>query len=203
MLDTFHEELDDAFIDEKIDAHDFIWGELKRLCKDAKMGKLQKSCVVNTIKDGQQIQDTVKLRGLELVDVPSDPNWKPDSMEASEIKYFEHSMTDKTMEYLKLYCSFAVLRHDKYAESMEEDQKKKIAELMLKKADQKIVDDAKQTLEKTIENFKKGRPSCMEQILYSALYQPISQKVLANMDKEFDKENEQVYPKEKPATSKA
>ena len=44
MLDTFFEELDDAFIDEDGSAHDFIWGELKKLCRDAKMGKLQKRC---------------------------------------------------------------------------------------------------------------------------------------------------------------
>lgn len=203
MLDTFYEELDDAFIDEKESAHDFIWGQLKKLCRDAKMGKLQKSCVVNTIKDGKQQQETLKLRGLELIEVPSNPAWIPEKLEASDLKYFEHSVTDKTMEYLKLYASFSVLRHDKYGDSLVEDQKKKVAELMLNKADQKIIDDAKKTMEDTQENFKKGRPECIEQILYTALYQPISQKVLANVDRELDKENEELYPKEKPSTTKA
>ena len=147
MLDTFYEELDDAFIDEKQTAHEFIWEQLRGLCRDAKMGKLQKSCVVNVMKNGQPTQEVIKLRGLELKELASDPSWKPDKVEADEIKFFEHSVTDKTLKYLQLFASFSLLRHEKYGESIVNENKEKLAKLMLDKADQKIIDDARKTYE--------------------------------------------------------
>lgn len=198
MPDSIYEELDDAFVDDpKITAHDYVWLQIRSLCKDAKLGKLNKTCTVNVIKDGIQTQDHVKLRGLELPTPPHDAKWMPKNMEKNEVKYFEHKVTDKTYEYLKLYCSFTVLRHTKYADSIEDDNNRKIAELEAKK--DKNIAETKENFSKGIVKFREAVPKCFEEILFNSVYPYIHKKITENVETEFDKENEEMYPKEKAA----
>lgn len=202
MPDTIFDELDDAFIDDaKQTSHDFVWSLIRSLCRDAKLGKLNKTCTVNVIKDGLQEQEHIKLRGFELESVPLDSNWIPKNMEKDEIKYFEHKVTDKTMEYLTLYCSFAVLRHTKYSDSIEADNDRRIAELEAK--NDKNVDAVKENLAKSIQKFKDAAPKCFEEVLFNTVYPQIHRKITENVEKEFDKENEEMYPKEKAAPKTA
>jgi len=196
MSDLVFDELDDAFIDDdKQTAHDFVWGLIRNICKDAKLGKLNKTCTVNIIKDGQQAQDQIKLKGYELAIVDSDPNWIPENMDKEDIKYFEHKVTDKTWEYIKLYCSFAVLRHTKYCESLEKDNEKKLIQMINNNSSENMFKDAKENFSKSISKFKEGTPKLIEEILFNAIYPFVHRKVTENIEKEFDKENEEMYPK--------
>ena len=196
MPDSIFDELDDAFVGEKESAQDFVWGLIRNLCKDAKLGKLNKVCTVNAIKDGVQVQEQIKLKGFELDIVPSDPYWIPQNIDKEDIKYFEHKVTDKTMEYLRLYASFAVLRHKKYADSIEAENNKKLDKMMVDKVDPKITDEAKENYSAAVKKFREGTPKCLEEIVFNSVYPSIHQKVNDNIDKELDKENEEMYPKE-------
>ena len=167
MSDSIFDELDDAFVDDpKQTSHDFVWGQIRVLCRDAKIGKLNKVCTVNVIENGQPKQESVKLRGFELETISSDPNWIPKDLEESDVKRFEHKITDKTGEYLSLYCSFAILRHTKYVESLKIDNERKIAELIEKETDSKTVDKMIENFQKTIEKFDESRPKCIEEVLF-------------------------------------
>lgn len=196
VLDTFYEELDDAFIDQKESIHDFIYGELKKLCRDAKMGKLNKSCIVNMIKNSQNAQETVYLKGLTLEEIPSNPDWIPTNMEKDDIKYFKHNVTEKTLEYLKLFGKFTLLRHNKYGESIIANHELHMLKIRSENKDPKTIAQSEESFEEVIKKYNLGRPECLEQILYSALYSSISQKVIENVDKGFDKEYELAYPKQ-------
>lgn len=196
MLDTMFDELDDAFIDEKEDAHQFVWGKIRELCRDAKLGKLNKTCTTNIIKDGVQEQEHVKLKGLKLENLPYNSEWIPPNMDKEDIKYFEHKITDKTKEYLELFARFEYLRHSKYEESVILENQNKLDQMIEAKTNEKVLEDAKKNFEKSAEKFKKARPKCMEEVLYNRIFPSIHSKVNENIGKEFDKENEEMYPKE-------
>lgn len=197
----FLSELEDAFIDKKETAEDFIWGEIRRLCKDAKLGKLNKSCVVSVLKNGQQIQDTIKLKDVELHDAPSDPSWIPPLVEKEDVTYYEHKITDKTLEYLELYASFSLLRHDEWANSVVKHNEE-LLEKMRENTDteQKVIDDAEAEFTKTKEGLEDQAPHCLEQCIYAAIYAPIHKHVSDNIDVMFDKENEEANPKEEKSS---
>ncbi len=199
MSDSIFDELDDAFVEnEKESSHDFVWKLIRGLCRDAKLGKLNKTCIVNIIEDGQTKQETIKLKGYELPIAESKPDWIPENLDKEDVKYFEHKITDKTSEYINLYCSFAILRHVKYVKSLKADHEKKLADLIEKKTSVDTIDKIKENFEKTIERFDKAEPRYIEEVLTNALYPQIQQQIIQNIDKEFDKENEEMYPKEDP-----
>lgn len=197
MTDTIFDELDDAYIDEKQTAHDFVWGLIRHLCKDAKLGTLNKVCQINIIKDGAASTDSVKLKGLTLDEIPSNSNWIPRNMELEDIKYFEHSISDKTLKYLKVYASFTNLRHVRYAESLDEDNARKIQNMENEKTSPELIAEAKSGFEKASEKFREAMPKCIEEVIFNAVYPSIHRKVTENVEKMFDKENEEFYPKEK------
>ena len=197
MTKDIFDELDDAFIDQKTTSHDFVWGIIRNLCKDAKIGKLNKVCAVNVIKDGKPIQDQIKLKGITLDEIKSNPDWIPKNMEKEDITYFEHKITDKTLEYLKLFASFTVLRHKKYVESLQKDNAKRIEKMLAdKNTDQKVSKDAESSFIEQIDKFAKALPSCIEEVVFNATYPPIQLEVNKNIENSFNKENEEMYPKE-------
>ena len=202
MPDSVFDELEEAYMsNEKETSHDFIWGLIRGLCRDAKLGKLNKMCTINIIKDGAPAQEQVKLRGFELVQAESYSDWIPENLEKDEIKYFEHKVTDKTIEYLKLFCSFAILRHTKYSDSIEEDNERKLAKMIQNKATDSQIQDAKENSDKALTKFRETTPKYFEEILYNTVYPQVHRKITENVDKEFDKENEEMYPKEAVKTA--
>ncbi len=204
LTDLFFEELDDAFVGEKETSHDFVWGLLRKLASDGKMGKLNKSCTINVVKDGQQIQDIVKLRGLELEELPSNPNWISKNMEEDEVKYFEHKVTDKSWEYLKLFASFQLLRHDRLGESIVEENKKGIEKMVKENKKPEEIQEAQKKQLEGLEKYNEARPKCVEECIFNNIFPQVYRKVTENVDLSLDKENEQLYPKlETPPTSKA
>lgn len=203
LTDLIFEELDDTFVGEKETSHDFVWGLLRKLASDGKMGKLNKSCTINIVKDGQQIQDMVKLRGLELEELPSNPNWIAKNMEKDEVKYFEHKVTDKSWEYLKLFASFALLRFDKLGESINDENAKAIEKMVKNKKSSDDIEEAKKKQSDGLEKYLESRPKCIEETIYNNIFPSVYRKVVENVDNSLDKENEELYPKEIPATTKA
>lgn len=199
MPDSIYDELDDAFVgNEKETAHDFVWKLIRGLCRDAKLGKLNKVCTVNIVEDGQTKQEPVKLRGYELPIAESNPEWAPENLDKEDVKYFEHKITDKTSEYINLFCSFAILRHQKYVESLRVDQEKQIEKLIEDNTSVDTIDKMKENFEKILEKFSKAEPKYVEEILTNSIYPQIQQQIVKNIDMEFDKENEEMYPKEDP-----
>lgn len=196
LTSEMFDELEEIFVGEKETAHDFVWGLVRKLCKDAKMGKLAKQCTVNSFDKGQQIQKQIKLKGLELEEVPSDPDWLPDQLEKDDVTYFEHKITDKTFKYLKLYCQFAVLRHTEYAKGLESENNRKLQSMRDGNAKPEMLADAEENFKTAVEKFLESTPKSMEEILYTAIYPTIHQHVAQAMDAIFDKENEEMYPKE-------
>ena len=196
MPDSIFDELEETYMDnEKETSHDFIWGLVRALCRDAKLGRLNKTCTYNIVKDGVPGQDQLKLRGFELPEAESYSDWIPEKLERDEIKYFEHKVTDKTMEYLRLFCSFAIIRHTKYADSLQEDNERKLAKMIENKATDSQVQDAKENFDQAVTKFREVTPKYLQEILFNSIYPQIHRKVTENVDKEFDKENEEVYPK--------
>jgi len=196
MTDSIFDELDEAYVGEKETAHDFVWGLVRHLCKDAKLGKLNKICQINSIKDGVPFVESVKLKGMTLEELPSNPDWIPQNMELEDIKYFEHSISDKTLKYLKVYGSFTKLRHDKYGTALEIDNERKLETLEKGNAKPELIEDAKKGFSESSERFQKAIPKCLEEVVFNAIYPSIHKKVTENVEKMFDKENEQFYPKE-------
>ncbi len=197
LIDTIYDELDDAFIEEKQTAHDFVWGLVRDLCKDAKLGKLNKICNVNEIKDGKPQQRNIKLKEVTLQELSSNPEWIPKESDREEIKYFEHKVTDKTMEYLKLFGSFTILRHEKYADSLQEENDKNLVKMCEDpNTNEKIIENARESFEKSHKRFIELLPSCLEEVVYAAVYPKIHAHVTQHVSKIFDKENEEMYPKE-------
>ena len=190
------DELDDAFIDQKETAHDFVWGQIRGLCKDAKIGKLNKICTFNVVNDGKPKQDQVKLRDVKLEELKSNPDWMPTRIDADEVKYFEHKITDKTLEYLNLFGSFALLRHGKYGDSMEVDHAEKLEKMKDNVSNPEVIEDAKKEFSEVAKNFREATPSCLEEVVFNAVFPAIHQEITKNIDKSFDKENEEMYPKE-------
>jgi len=191
MVDTIFEELDDAFIGEKETAHDFVWRLIRDLCKDAKMGKLNKVCSVNVIKNGKPEQESVKLKEVNLEELSSNPDWIPKNIDKDDVKYFEHKVTDKTWEYLHLFSSFTLLRHKKYGESLEAENNRKLAD-MEKDPNMKkeLLEDARKNFGESVEKFHDIVPKCLEEVVFSAIYPKINHHVNQNIDKGLDKENE-------------
>jgi hypothetical protein len=159
------------------------------------MGKLNKVCVVTIIKNGKEVQEIVKLRGLELEEVHSDTEWIPANLEKDEVKYIEHQVDDTTMKYLKIHSSFTLLRYKKYAQSLRDDNDDKLSKLVKSDIGTKKIQEAREEYDKNIENFEKTIPKCIEQIIYSSIFPAIHQKVNTNIERVFDKENEELYPK--------
>lgn len=210
LTDTFYDEVEDAFIDKPQDAHQFIWGLIKGMCKDAKAGKLNKSCSVNLLDEitGQVKPEFVKLKDLDLTkyDLPSDPNWLPKDMEKKDVRNWEHKVTDKTMEYIKLYCQFVGIRFERYNESVmnvEQAKVDKLKESLEKTAEenkphlQTAIDEAVKRFEEMQKSNEENLPKCIEHCVYNQIYPQLHQEVLKNMDAEFDKENEEMYPQKK------
>lgn len=202
MPDSVFDELEESYMDnDKETSHDFVWGLIRKLCKDARLGRLNKTCTVNVLKDGKPIQDQIRLRGFELPQAETNSDWLPPKLEKDEVKYFEHKVTEKTMEYLRLFCSFAMLRHTKYADSLEEDGIAKLAKMKQDGTSDKEIESAKVDMDKNMEKFRDATPRYMEEIIFNSLYPQIHQQVATNVDKELDKENEEVYPKKAAKTA--
>jgi len=210
LTDTFYDEVEDSFIDKPVDAHQFIWGLIKGMCKDAKAGKLNKSCSVNLLDEitGQVKPEFVKLTDIDLkkYDMVSDPNWLPKDMEKKDVRNWEHKVTDKTMEYVKLYCQFVGIRFERYNGSVMKIEQGKIDKL--KEQLEKTPEEQKPLLQNAVveaekryaelqKNNEDNLPKCIEHCVYNQIYPQLHQEVLKNMDAEFDKENEEMYPQKK------
>jgi len=199
-----HDELDDAFIDDEKteDARSFIWGLLRNLCRDAKIGKMSKTCAYSVVDGtGQLQQKTIKTREIKYKPLPSDPTGIPPDLKDDTIKPWVHKVTDKTWEYLQLFTVYAQLRHNKFVDSAVRRDSDRLKELQDEYEHSKTpsnkqrVDDHREAMKEAAEGREKDKPKCIEQVIYAAIYQPLFQKLTENIDKEFDSENDEMYKK--------
>jgi len=203
----FYQELDDSFIDREESLEKFIFTTIKKIVKDAKTGKLAKKLGIQTLEKGQLKNDTVKLKDINLSEysLSSNPTWLPEDVEASEVKYIDYKVTDKTHEYLVLYFQMLMYRIEVYNKST-----RAAGELRVKDAQEKydkapVEDKTKElqilTLEKTslqttTEQQEKQLPECFEMGLHQQVFPQLHKIVMENIDKEFDKEFEEMYPED-------
>lgn len=212
LTDDFYDEVEDAFIDRPITAQKFIFDLIKVMCKDAKAGKLNKSCSINIIENGAVKQEFVKLKEVNLEDykLSSNPEWLPQDMDKDSVRKWEHNVTDKTMEYLELFCKFVGLRFKRYNESISKIAADKTVKL---REELEIApENTKEILAKQLEEFVKATvegdkktqesiPKCIEECIYSQIYPKLHEEVMKNMDTEFDKEFEEMYPSKQKVAS--
>lgn len=188
------DELEDAFIDdEKTDSHQFVWQQIRALCRDAKMTRLSHTLQYHEMgADGKLISKSEKLNLDDIPKLPNAPDWKPDSLGDADVRYFEHMVTDRTWEYLVLFAALAARRQRKYVESLARLDEKRLAELDGKDRDRfaKVVAENREHRVKTI-------PRNIEEVVYMSLEKPITDMITANIDRLLDKENEQMYPPKK------
>lgn len=197
ILDTVFKGLEEAFVGEEQNSHDFVWKEISTLLKDARAGKITKSCMINIIKNGKQESESVRLKEISLQFVPSNPKWIPENMDSTEVKYLEHKFTETELDFLRLAASFNVFRHQKFGESLKQENQRMVDDMISKNAKPELIEDAKAQSKKTMELFEKGRPKCLEQVVYNAVYPAIYKKVMEDLDNVIQKEHEQIYPKDK------
>lgn len=221
LTDTFYDEVEDSFIDKPITAQKFVFDLVKSMCKDAKAGKLNRSCSINVIENGQIKQDFVKLNDVNLGEftLESDPNWLPKDLDKKSMRKWEHKVTDKTMEYVRMYCQFVGLRFRKYNESVQKGSQERIDRLIkeLETApdnlpsppDPKGARNTKSMLQEQIgvetkrrdDQAKKAQeaiPKNIEECVYSQIYPKLHKEVMDNLEQEFDKEFGEMYPTPKP-----
>ncbi len=221
LTDTFYDEVEDAFIDKPIDAQKFIFDLIKGMCKDAKAGKLNRSCSVNIIENGQIKQEFVKLKDFNLADfsLESDPNWLPKDLDKQNARNWEHKVTDKTMEYVRMYCQFVGLRFKKYNESVNKGSQERVEKLKKEletapetlpsppdpkgaRATKKMIEDQLVVEKKAVEDQAKKNqetvPKNIEECIYSQIYPKLHKSVMDNLEQEFDKEFQEMYPSKNP-----
>ncbi len=226
LTDTFYDEVEDAFIDKPIDAQKFIFDLVKTMCKDAKAGKLNKSCSVNTIENGQVKQGFEKLSEVNLDEftLESDPSWLPKDLDPKGVRKWEHKVTDKTMEYLRMYCQFVGLRFKKYNESILKEGQERVDKLkkeletapetLPSPPDPKGARATKEMIQKQIETEQKllddqskkaqeSVPKNIEEAIYGQVYPKLHKTVMDNLDQEFDKEFQEMYPSKTPPSPTA
>lgn len=222
LTDTFYDEVEDAFIDKPITAQRFIFDLVKTMCKDAKAGKLNRSCSVNVIENGQIKQEFLKLNDVNLDDytLESDPNWLPKDLDKVNARNWQHKVTDKTMEYVKMYCQMVGLRFEKYNESGKKEGQERIDKLKkeLETAPdilpsppdpsgaratkamllEQVVVETKR-MEEGLKKAEETVPKNIEECIYSQIYPKLHQEVMNNLEKEFDHEFNEMYPAQKPS----
>lgn len=208
MTEEFYDEIEETFVDKDIEAHKFIFQQVKNMVKDAKTSKLTNSAAVRRLENGQMVNDTIKLKDYDLkkYELPSDPNWIPDELKGETVKHWIHKTTDKSFQYIKLYAQIVAIRFEFFNKSATENSNERIQEA------QKRYDDApapqKEAFLRALEQEKKSAqaqekkreedtPKYFEQVIYNHIFTPLQKKVVENMDSELDKEFEQVYPSPK------
>ena len=129
-----------------------------------------------------------------MENVAINQQWIPDNRDSSEITYGEHEVTETEMKFLKLAASFNVFRHQKFGESLKQENQRVLDDMTSKNAKPELIEDAKAQSKKTMELLEKGRPKCLEQVIYNDVYPANSKKVSEGLDNVIYKEHEQSYP---------
>lgn len=204
MTDGFLDELEDTFVDQQTSTHKFVFEQLRALCKDAKMCKLNKSTPVNRLVDRQRKQETVKFNTIDIdsYELPSNPDWIPKDMDDSEVVYYELKVSDKTMEYLTLHCKILKLRLEEYNKSAILHADKILDDIREGSTDAAIKKQQEEN-DKVAKTNAGNMPLCMEQAIYEQVYPRLYAAVAQNIDTEFNKEFEEMYGEEEKERQKA
>ena len=202
-----HEEFADCLVESEKEPEDVIWKIIKSMCKDARIGKLNKSCsYIMLDAKGTQTTRTERLKNITLEKIGSDPQWLPPGMEKKNAKYFQYKLNEKLWEYFQTYCSFDAFRRKKIIESMEKntqdeiDSKKHMlanATAQERQAIEKEISQMESDMMALREDARKNAITCVEQVAYSKIYPEIFRMATENIEQSLEKENEELYPKKK------
>ena len=69
------------------------------------------------------------------------------------------------MNFLKMAEPFNVFRHQKFWESLKQENQRILHDMISKNATPELIEDAKDQPKKTMEVFEKGRPKSHEQLI--------------------------------------
>ena len=150
ILDTVFKGLEEAFVGAEQNSHDFVWKEISTILKDERERGINKSCMINIIKNGKQESESVRLKEISLENVSRYPKWIPDNMDSSEIRYLEHKFTETEMKFLTMATSYNVFRHQKFGESLKQENQRILDHMIYKNAKPELIEDAKAESKKTM-----------------------------------------------------
>jgi hypothetical protein len=174
--------LQDEFADAKAhDLHRFVFEEIKKLCRFAKMQQLNGiiNCRVYDKITKQIKEERVNLKDHKLEQVPSDPTWVPKNLEGQKMQPYEIKIGTKTTADLNLHAQMYQLRIKLYNDSVPKDDPQR---------KNKLAEPAK----------------CIEEILHNSLIDSVMRKVEDNIASELDDEFSKIYKddEEKPKPKK-
>ena len=196
--------LEDSFVDTpNMDARKHIFGNIKNACQDAKRSIRNKVTPTNQKQeDGTPQQQEASLKGVNLEDftLTSDENWLPKNMDAEDNKPIELKLGDNTMGYIKNYGQITGFRHKMFNEAEERWIVKEEAKLIASKIPEENLKRWREAQEKIRKKRLGEVPQCIEECLYVSIWPLIQQKLDQNDGLIFDKEYDEMYPKEEPVT---
>lgn len=194
--------LEDSFVDTpNMDARKYIFGNIKNACQDAKRSMRNKVTPTNQRNDeGIMFQKEESLKGVNLEDytLPLDPDWLPKNMDAEDNKPIELKLGDNTMGYIKNYGQIVGFRHKMFNESEEKWLKEEEAKMVSQNAPEENLKKWKEAQEKIRKDRLEAVPKCIEECLYVSIWPVIQQKLNQNDGLIFDREYDEIYPKEEP-----
>lgn len=163
--------LEDNFADDDDDdaLRKFVFGEVKKLAKAAKLIKMNKSfagVIEDDWKRGKTKQETFYLKDVNLDDytIDSDPSWIPKNISKNDCKTFILKVGEKSWDALQFFSKVSVARNALFNKS-------------LTKADPNYED-------------KQGeKAKCFEQIIHESIILAVMTKVGDNIDDELDEED--------------
>lgn len=169
--------LEDEFVDKEDDLRHLIYDPVKTMAKATKMQITQNQFVAKIYDDDAPNKtgtETIQLADYDLdkFAVPSDPDWLPDNVDASDAKPYKIRVGDKTWNLLLDYFKFYNARCDVF----------------------------NKTLPSNLRENEKERAipaECYEKILHEALIGTVIRKIDNAIDKELEDEFKEVYATKK------
>lgn len=164
----------EQFDDKEKDLRKLVFDRIKTFTTDAKMIKLNKTFTARTIKNNLPFEDTFTLKEYPFDKhdaLPSKPKWHPEKMDKDETKFYEINVTEKTMDYIKLFSQVYQNRILIFNKSIPKSDPNR---------NDILIDQAQ----------------CLEQLIHEQLYGTIMDKIRSAIEDEFDEEFEEANKSE-------
>jgi len=189
--------LEDVFIDkDNMDARQYIFGEIKKACQDAKRSIRAGVTPVNKItEEGQLKQEDYKLKGIDLekFTLESNPSWLPKNLDKEDNTPIELKLGDNSMKYLKIFGQLVTIRHEQF--NIAQDEYLEIQKVEMR---EKVVDN------KQYDRWVKGQadnrkdrlelvPHCLEQAIFTSIWPQITRTIDSADGVMFEKEFKEIY----------
>lgn len=178
-------DLEDHFIDdEKTNVKRFFHESLRELAKTSKLADSTRSFKANVIEDGIPKQEVFQYKDVDLekYTLTSDPNWRPDNIDETEMEIYQMKVGEKTHNHLIKYCKIYGVRLQKFNDSVPKVKK-------MEDGKEVEIPDPRYTIFKF--------PTCFEEVIHNALADPIEKLLITSAQEIFDKEFDEIEKEEK------